>query len=79
MGRDSFTTHSRKVNMNSKIPNDSPAALVAIVVAARRANDRTLERSARQELEKRFNVKLTFGRKATAQTAESRQGVADGK
>jgi hypothetical protein len=59
--------------MDSKTPNDSPAALVAIVVAARRANDRALERSARQELEKRFNVKLAFSRKTTAQTTGGEQ------
>jgi hypothetical protein len=41
---------------------DSPATLVAIVVAARRARDRELEREARRQLEERFGVRLTFAR-----------------
>jgi len=39
---------------------ERPATLVAIIVAARRAGDRELERSARQQLQSRFGVKLTF-------------------
>ncbi len=39
---------------------DSPATLVAIIVAARRTGDRELERAARREMEKRFGVKLRF-------------------
>lgn len=50
---------------------ESPAALVAVVVAARRTRDRDLERAARSELEKRFGVKLTF---ASANPPESRGG-----
>jgi hypothetical protein len=42
--------------------SDSPATLVAIIVAARRAGDRELEREARQQLEERFGVRLTFAR-----------------
>ena len=40
---------------------ESPAALVAVIVAARRTSDRDLERSAKTELEKKFGVKLIFG------------------
>ena len=38
----------------------SPATLVAILVAARRAGDRDLERDARQKLRDRFGIKLNF-------------------
>lgn len=41
---------------------NSPATLVAIIVAARRAGDRELEREARRRLEERFGVKLSFAR-----------------
>lgn len=41
---------------------DSPATLVAIIVAARRAGDRELERETRRRLEEQFRVKLTFAR-----------------
>ncbi len=40
--------------------DDSPATLVAIVVAAKRAGDRELEREARRLLSERFGVKVTF-------------------
>jgi hypothetical protein len=43
---------------------DSPATLVAIIVAARRTGDRELEREARRQLEERFGAKLSFGRPA---------------
>lgn len=39
----------------------SPAALVAIIRAARMAGDRDLEKAAKQELSERFGIKLTFG------------------
>ena len=39
---------------------ESPATLVAILVAARRAGDRDLEKDARRKLEERFGVKLSF-------------------
>lgn len=42
--------------------SESPATLVAILVAARRAGDRELERETRHKLEQRFGVKLTFAR-----------------
>jgi hypothetical protein len=42
--------------------SESPATLVAIIVAARRAGDRELERDARRCLEERFGVRLTFAR-----------------
>lgn len=38
----------------------SPAALVAIIRAARMAGDKDLERAAKQELSERFGIKLTF-------------------
>jgi hypothetical protein len=41
---------------------ESPSTLVAIVVAARRAGDRELEKDARRKLEERFGVKLNFPR-----------------
>ena len=40
--------------------NDSPATLVAIIVAARRAGDRELERESRRRLRQRFGVNLIF-------------------
>lgn len=40
----------------------SPASLVAIIVAARRAGDRELERESRSNLQERFGVKLQFAR-----------------
>jgi hypothetical protein len=42
--------------------SESPATLVAIIVAARRAGDRELERETRRRLEERFRVKLSFAR-----------------
>jgi hypothetical protein len=41
---------------------DSPATLVAIIVAARRAGDRALEREMRRQLDERFGVRLSFER-----------------
>ena len=41
---------------------ESPATLVAIIVAARRAGNRELEREMRRQLEERFRVKLSFAR-----------------
>ena len=41
---------------------ESPPTLVAIMVAARRAGDRQLEKDARRKLEERFGVKLRFAR-----------------
>lgn len=41
---------------------EGPSTLVAILVAARRAGDRALEKDARRKLEERFGVKLTFAR-----------------
>jgi hypothetical protein len=41
---------------------DSPATLVAIIVAARQVGDRELERETRRQLEERFRVKLSFAR-----------------
>jgi len=53
-------------------PTDGPATLVAIIVAARRAGDRELERETRRQLEERFQVKLNFVR-----GLGGREGVAD--
>ena len=39
---------------------ESPAALVAVIVAAHRTGDRDLELAASNELLQKFNVKLTF-------------------
>ena len=41
---------------------ESPATLFAIIVAARRAGNRELEREMRRQLEQRFRVKLSFVR-----------------
>ena len=41
--------------------HDSPATLVAILVAAKRAGDRELEREMRRRLQTRHGVRLTFG------------------
>jgi hypothetical protein len=41
---------------------ESPSTLVAILVAARRAGDREVEKDARRKLEERFGVKLNFAR-----------------
>ena len=43
-------------------PNDSPATLVAIIVAARKANDRDLERYMRLRLETEHGVKVSFAK-----------------
>jgi len=47
-----------------KDANESPATLVAIIVAAHRVRDRELELEARRKLEARFGVRLTFARQA---------------
>ena len=41
--------------------SDTPAGLVAVIVAAKKAGDPVLEASARAELKRRFNIKLVFG------------------
>ena len=55
--------------MCETITYESPSTLVAIIVAARRAGDRELERQARRQLQERFGVKLNFT------TADDRQEV----
>ena len=47
---------------------DSPATLVAIIVAARKVGDRDLEREMRQRLEERHSVKLVFVRSLTSKS-----------
>ncbi|MFM9965079.1 MAG: hypothetical protein ACKV2Q_28085 [Planctomycetaceae bacterium] len=42
----------------------SPAALVAIIRAARMAADKELEKAAKQELSERFGITLTFASKS---------------
>ena len=42
---------------------ESPATLVAIIVAARRAGNRELEREMRRQLEQRFHVRISFAQK----------------
>ena len=54
--------------MNQTYP--SPASLVAIIVASRRAGDRELERESRESLRERYGVKLQFTR--------GRQDLAEG-
>jgi hypothetical protein len=54
---------------------ESPATLVAIIVAARRAGNRELEREMRRQLEHRFRVKLSFVREQD----DSARGVNDAK
>ena len=46
--------------MTTQETKPAVATLVAIVVAARRAGDRELERQARRELQERYSIKLTF-------------------
>ncbi len=43
---------------------NNPATLVAIIVAARRSNNRELERVMRHQLKQQFRVKLNFIRDA---------------
>ena len=52
--------------MQTAQTGDSPATLVAIIVAARRAGDRELERETRRKLEERFGVKVNFARERAA-------------
>ena len=54
---------------------ESPATLVAIIVAARLAGNRELEREMRRQLEQRFRVKLSFVREQN----DSVKGVNDAK
>ncbi len=51
--------------MSETATNGSPATLVAIIVAARRAGDRELERESRRQLQERFGVKLNFTKTQT--------------
>ena len=53
----------------------NPATLGAIIVAARRAGNRELEREMRRQLEQRFRVKLSFVREQN----DSVKGVNDAK
>ena len=58
-------TQDNVVRRNQAMRNteqESPSTLVAILVAARRAGDRELEKDARWKLEERFGVKLSFAR-----------------
>ena len=52
----------------------SPASLVAIIVGARRAGDRDLERLMRDELRQRYGIRLTFAR--TGREPDSGKGAA---
>ncbi len=54
---------------------ESPATLVAIIVAARRAGNRELEREMRRQLEQRFRVKLSF----VQEQDQSSRGVSDAR
>lgn len=54
--------------------NNNAPTLVAIVIAARRAGDRDLERYAKGRLKEQHGVKLTFEMNATKQ-AKRPEGV----
>jgi hypothetical protein len=58
----------------SKNRAESPATMVAIILAARRAGDRELERETRRRLAERFRVKLCFAREQG-----DREGVGRGR
>ena len=49
-------------------PIDSPATLVAILVAARKVGDRDLVRAMRERLENEHGVKLVFLRECRAES-----------
>jgi hypothetical protein len=57
--------------MNEEIHTESPATLVAIIVAARRVGNRELEREMRLQLEQRFQVKLRFVQESSDQKGAS--------
>lgn len=52
---------------------ENPATLVAIIVAARKAGNRELEREMRGQLEEKFRVKISFARDEN----QSSKGVKD--
>jgi len=56
---------SREPTMTRESQTESPATLVAIIVAARRAGNLELEREMRRQLEQQFRVKLSFVREPT--------------
>ena len=60
--------------MTTRETEPAVSTLVVILVAARRAGDRELERRARRELQERHGIKLSFVRKSSDQ-----QGVDDAK
>jgi hypothetical protein len=62
MGRNTNPPQKKVNNVSDVTCNDSPSSLVAIIVAARRARDKELERAAKTELETRFGVRLSFVR-----------------
>ena len=53
--------------MDQESHTESPATLVAIIVAARRAGNRELEREMRRQLEQLFRVRLSFVRETSDQ------------
>jgi len=59
--------------MAQKGITESPAIYVAIIVAARRANNRELERAMRRQLVEQFDVRLSFVRRSN----NSRKDVHD--
>lgn len=52
---------------------ESPAGLVAILVAARRAGDRELERLAKAELQDRYAMRISFARPTPPETTGATQ------
>jgi hypothetical protein len=56
--------------MPNKPKADSPATIVAILVAARRTGDRELERDMRQQLSQRFGITISFCRERAEAVAQ---------
>lgn len=64
-GADIFRFRYPKCEPIMSRESNSPATLVAIIVAARRAGNRELERTMRRQLAQRFRVKLRFARESS--------------
>jgi len=56
----------------------SPAELIAILVAARRSKDWTLERNARKLLRQNFGIKLSFAQSLRSVKSFNRGGTPNG-
>ncbi len=62
--------------MNKKENEESPATLVAIAVAARKAGYLDVEKDARRKLEERYGLKINFSK---ARAADVEKGVVHDK